>query len=163
LGATVAITYATASDKALDVADRFHARGGTALAIQADLTESTAGERAVATTIGELDRIDILVNNAGFLTFGPLAGVSASELERVLAVDVRSAFLTSQAAARHMAHGGRIISIGSCLNGRVPGPNFVLQATAKSALVGLTKGLARELGPSGINVTMIDPGLSTLK
>ncbi|MEY9877827.1 NAD(P)-dependent dehydrogenase (short-subunit alcohol dehydrogenase family) [Streptacidiphilus sp. MAP12-33] len=84
--------------------------------------------------------------------------MTAEELDRVLAVDVRSVFLTAQAAARHMGDGGRIISIGSCFNGRVPGANFVLQATAKSALVGLTKGLARELGPRGVNATIVDPG-----
>jgi 3-oxoacyl-[acyl-carrier protein] reductase len=159
LGATVALTYARASDRADEVADRIRARGGTALVVQADLTESTAGQQAVASTVREFGRIDILVNNASVLTFGPQAEVSASELDRVLAVDVRSVFLTSQAAARHMAHGGRIISIGSFFDGRVPGPNFVLQATAKAALIGLTKGLARELGPSGINVTIVDPRL----
>jgi NAD(P)-dependent dehydrogenase (short-subunit alcohol dehydrogenase family) len=98
------------------------------------------------------------VNNAGFLAYGPLAAVSAEDLDRVLAVDVRSVFLAAQAAARHMGDGGRIISIGSCFNGRVPGSNFVLQAMAKSALTGLTKGLARELGPLGITVTIVDPG-----
>ncbi|MFI2765380.1 SDR family oxidoreductase [Streptomyces echinatus] len=84
--------------------------------------------------------------------------MSTTELNRVLAVDIRSVFLTVQAAARHMGEGGRIISIGSCFNGRVPGLDFVLQAMAKSALIGLTKGLARELGPRGITATLVDPG-----
>ncbi|MEU6281060.1 SDR family oxidoreductase [Streptomyces sp. NPDC047028] len=67
-------------------------------------------------------------------------------------------FLAAQAAARHMGDGGRIISIGSCFNGRVPGANFVVQAMAKTALLGMTKALARELGPRGINATTVDPG-----
>lgn len=157
-GAAVAFTYVQAEDQARAVAKDIEADGGRALVIQADLTQPTAAAEAVEQTVRELGRIDILVNNAGFLTYGPLDEVSVDELDRVLAVDVRSVFLAAQAAARHMGQGGRIISIGSCFNGRVPGPNFVLQAMAKTALVGLTKGLARELGPRGITATIVDPG-----
>ncbi|MEU5432471.1 SDR family oxidoreductase [Streptomyces sp. NPDC020719] len=157
-GAAVALTYVQAEDQARAVAKDIEADGGRALVIQADLTQPTAAAEAVEQTVRELGRIDILVNNAGFLTYGPLDEVSVDELDRVLAVDVRSVFLAAQAAARHMGQGGRIISIGSCFNGRVPGPNFVLQAMAKTALVGLTKGLARELGPREITATIVDPG-----
>ncbi|MEV4005886.1 SDR family oxidoreductase [Actinomadura sp. NPDC049753] len=157
-GAAVALTYVQAADRAREVAEGIEADGGRAVVLQADLTRPDAAAQAVERTIGELGRIDILVNNAGFLAYGPLAEVTAAEVDRVLAVDVRSVLLSAQAAARHMGEGGRIISIGSCFNGRVPGANFVLQATAKSALAGLTKGLARELGPRGITVTVVDPG-----
>jgi 3-oxoacyl-[acyl-carrier protein] reductase len=157
-GAAVALTYVQAADQAREVAGQIEKDGGRAAVIQADLADPGAAAEAVEQTIRELGRIDILVNNAGFLAYGPLAAVSAEDLDRVLAVDVRSVFLAAQAAARHMGDGGRIISIGSCFNGRVPGSNFVLQAMAKSALTGLTKGLARELGPLGITVTIVDPG-----
>ncbi|TYC66437.1 SDR family oxidoreductase [Streptomyces sp. CB01881] len=157
-GAAVALTYVRAADRAREVARQIEAAGGRALVVQADLALPDAAAQAVERTVRELGRLDILVNNAGFLTHGPLAQVSAAELDRVLAVDVRSVFLAAQAAARHMGEGGRIISIGSCFNGRVPGAQFVLQAMAKSALTGLTRGLARELGPRGITVTAVDPG-----
>jgi 3-oxoacyl-[acyl-carrier protein] reductase len=157
-GAAVALTYVRAQDQAREVAEQIEAAGGKATTLRADLSEPDAAAKAVERTVRELGRIDILVNNAGFLAYGPLADVSVADLERVLAVDIRSIFLASQAAARHMTDGGRIISIGSCFNGRVPGGNFVLQAMAKSALVGLTKGIARELGPRGINATIVDPG-----
>ncbi len=157
-GAVVALTYVEAADHARGVAKQIEADGGRAVVIQADLTRPEAAAEAVERTVRELGRIDILVNNASFLAYGPVTEVSAEELDRVLAVDVRSVFLAAQAAARHMGDGGRIISIGSCFNGRVPGANFVLQAMAKSALVGLTKGLARELGPLGITATIVDPG-----
>jgi 3-oxoacyl-[acyl-carrier protein] reductase len=157
-GAAVALTYVQAADQAREVAKRIEANGGRAAVIQADLARPQAAAQAVDQTVRELGRIDILVNNAGFFTYGPLAEVSAAELDRVLAVDVRSVFLAAQAAAGQMSDGGRIISIGSCFNGRVPGSNFVLQAMAKSALAGLTKGLARELGPLGITATIVDPG-----
>ncbi|ARF82201.1 3-oxoacyl-ACP reductase family protein [Kitasatospora aureofaciens] len=157
-GAAVALTYVRAEEQARTVVKEIEAAGGRAVAIRADLVEPEAATRAVEETVRQLGGIDVLVNNAGFLTYGPLDEVSVEELDRVLAVDVRSVFLAAQAAARHMGEGGRIISIGSCFNGRVPGANFVLQATAKTALVGLTKGLARELGPRGITATVVDPG-----
>ncbi|KJS62635.1 3-oxoacyl-ACP reductase family protein [Streptomyces rubellomurinus] len=157
-GAAVALTYVRAEEQARAVVKEIEAAGGRAVAVRADLAEAGAAERAVETAVRELGRLDILVNNAGFLTYGPLAEVTVEELDRVLAVDIRSVFLAAQAAARHLGEGGRIISIGSCFNGRVPGANFVLQATAKTALTGLTKGLARELGPRGITATIVDPG-----
>jgi NAD(P)-dependent dehydrogenase (short-subunit alcohol dehydrogenase family) len=157
-GATVAVTYVQAAGQAEKVVARIEEEGGRAVAIRADLATPDAARLAVEQTVREFGRLDILVNNAGFLTYGPLDEVTEGELDRVLAVDVRSIFLASQAAARHMREGGRVISIGSCFNGRVPGGNFVLQAMAKSALVGLTKGLARELGPRGITATIVDPG-----
>jgi 3-oxoacyl-[acyl-carrier protein] reductase len=157
-GAAVALTYVRAEEQARDVAKRIESEGGRAVLVHADLTRPDAATAAVEQTVRELGRIDILVNNAGFLTYGPLTEVTAGELDRVLAVDIRSVFLAAQAAARHMTEGGRVISIGSCFNGRVPAENFVLQAMAKSALVGLTKGLARELGPRGITATIVDPG-----
>ncbi|MEU6972974.1 3-oxoacyl-ACP reductase family protein [Kitasatospora aureofaciens] len=157
-GAAVALTYVRAEEQARTVVKEIEAAGGRAVAIRTDLVEPEAATRAVEETVRQLGGIDVLVNNAGFLTYGPLDEVSVEELDRVLAVDVRSVFLAAQAAARHMGEGGRIISIGSCFNGRVPGANFVLQATAKTALVGLTKGLARELGPRGITATVVDPG-----
>ncbi|MEU8323810.1 SDR family oxidoreductase [Nonomuraea sp. NPDC048881] len=157
-GAAIALTYIQAADQAREVAQQVEADGGRAAVVRADLAQPNAAAEAVEQTVRQLGRIDILVNNAGFLSYGPLAEVSAADLDRVLAVDVRSVFLAAQAAARHMGEGGRIISIGSCFNGRVPGSNFVLQAMAKSALTGLTKGLARELGPRGITATIVDPG-----
>jgi 3-oxoacyl-[acyl-carrier protein] reductase len=84
--------------------------------------------------------------------------ISVEELDQILAVDVRAVFLASQAAARHMTSGGRIVNIGSSLAERVPGPGLTLYSMSKSALVGLTKGLARDLGPKGITVTLVQPG-----
>jgi len=84
--------------------------------------------------------------------------VTLEEVDRTLAIHVRAAFLASQAAARHMGAGGRIISIGSCFADRVPYPGVTLYAMSKSALVGLTRGLARDLGPRGITANVVHPG-----
>jgi 3-oxoacyl-[acyl-carrier protein] reductase len=114
--------------------------------------------RAVEQTVDQLRRLDILVNNAGIFTGGPLDQAAVQDLDRILAVDVKAVFLASQAAARHMSDGGRIITIGSALADRVPAPALTLYSMAKSALSGLTKGLARDLGPRGIRATLVQAG-----
>jgi 3-oxoacyl-[acyl-carrier protein] reductase len=157
-GVTVALTYATAADKAREVARRLEANGGRALVIRADHGDPGAPAAAVERAVDELGRLDILVNNAGVYTGGPIDELTVDQVDHVLAVDVRAVFLASQSAARHMKSGGRIINIGSSLAERVPGPTFTLYAMSKSALVGLTKGLARDLAPRGIAVTLVQPG-----
>ncbi|MDX6426047.1 MAG: 3-oxoacyl-[acyl-carrier protein] reductase [Gaiellaceae bacterium] len=157
-GAAVALTYAAAADKAQAVAKRIEDAGGRAVVIQADHSNPRAAADAVEQTVRQLGRLDILVNNAGIFAGGPLEEATEEELDRILAVDVKAVFLASQAAARHMSDGGRIISIGSALAERVPGPTLTLYSMAKSALVGLTKGLARDLGSRGIRAVLIQGG-----
>src|SRR5437763_14729562 len=125
-GAAVALTYATAADKAQAVAKQIDADSGRALVIRADNADPAAVTAAVEQTVQELGRLDILVNNAGIFTGGPLEETTAEDLDRILAVDVKAVFLASQAAARHMPDGGRIINIGSALADRVPGPTLTL-------------------------------------
>jgi 3-oxoacyl-[acyl-carrier protein] reductase len=157
-GATVALTYANAADKAQAVAEQIEADGGRAVVIHADHADPAAARAAVEQTVHDLGRLDILVNNAGIFAGGPLEETSAEELDRILDVDVRAVFFASQAAAGHMNAGGRIINIGSSLAERVPGPTLTLYSMSKSALVGLTKGLARDLGSQGITATLVQPG-----
>jgi 3-oxoacyl-[acyl-carrier protein] reductase len=99
------------------------------------------------------------VNNAGIFTAGPLDDITVEQLDQTWEVDVRAVFLASQAASRHMPEGGRIISIGSSLAVRVPTPGMTVYAMCKSALTGLTKGLARDLAPRGITVSTVQCGL----
>jgi 3-oxoacyl-[acyl-carrier protein] reductase len=158
-GAAVALTYASSADKARAVAKQIDADGGRALVIQADNADPRAVTAAVEQTVEDLGRIDILVNNAGIFTGGPLEAATVEQADRLWAVNVRAALVAAQAAARHMGEGGRIIMIGSALTERVPIPGLTLYAMAKSALTGLTKGLARDLGPRGITVTVVHGGL----
>jgi 3-oxoacyl-[acyl-carrier protein] reductase len=158
-GAAVAFTYATAADKAQAVAEQIEAGGGRALVIQADNADPGAVTAAVEQTVRILGRIDILVNNAGIIENGPLEEMTVEQADRLWAVDVRAVFVASQAAARHMTEGGRIITIGSALADRVPVPGLTLYSMAKSALTGLTRGLARDLGARGITVTVVHGGL----
>jgi 3-oxoacyl-[acyl-carrier protein] reductase len=158
-GAAVALTYATNADKAQSVAKQIDAGGGQALVIQADNADPGAVTAAVEQTVREFGRIDILVNNAGIVAGGPLEDMTIEHADQLWAIDVRAVFAASQAAAAHMSDGGRIITIGSALTERVPVPGLTLYAMAKSALTGLTKGLARDLGPRGITAVVIHGGL----
>ena len=157
-GADVALTYASAADKARAVVTEIEAAGRRGLAIAADSAHWDAVIGAVERTVDAFGRLDVLVNNAGIFPNGPLEEVTLEEIDRTLAIHVRAVFLASQAAARHMGAGGRIISIGSCFAERVPYPGVTLYAMSKAALIGLTKGLARDLGPRGITANVVHPG-----
>jgi len=157
-GTDVALTYRTDSEQAASVVGLIERAGRWGLAIQADSAEPDAVVRAVHRTADARSRLDILVNNAGIYPNGPLAEVTRDEVDHALAVHVRAAFLASQAAADRMADGGRIISIGSCFAERVPYAGLSLYAMTKAALLGLTKGLARDLGPRGSTAIVVHPG-----
>lgn len=98
------------------------------------------------------------MNNAGLATVGPLASYGPDAFDRVFAVNVRAPFLAAQTAATLMGDGGRIITIGSVVADRTPGDGATLYAASKSALHGLIRGLARDLGPRGITVNLVQPG-----
>ncbi|MBL1117058.1 3-oxoacyl-ACP reductase FabG [Streptomyces sp. 110] len=157
-GADVALTYHSQAERAADVVDRIKALGRRAWAVRVDGVDAQAVRAAVEGAAAEFGRLDILVNNAGVGVLGPIAELSLDDVDRVLAVNVRAPFLLAQAATAHLADGGRIINIGSCMAERVAFPGGSLYATSKTALTGLTKALARELGPRGITANLIHPG-----
>lgn len=134
------------------------ALGVRAIAIQADSADAAAVAAAVTQTAAEFGGLDILVNNAGIGIFAPLDGYPLADFDRTFAVNVRAVFVASQAAAQHMATGGRIINIGSCNADRMPFGGGAAYAMSKSALQGLVKGLSRDLGPRGITVNNVQPG-----
>ncbi|MFZ3207055.1 MAG: 3-oxoacyl-ACP reductase family protein [Pseudomonas sp.] len=157
-GAAVAITYVSSADKAAELVRGIEAAGGRALAIKADSADADAVRGAVSQTLSRFGRIDILVNNAGVLAIAPIEDFSLEDFDRTLAVNVRSVFVASQEAARHMTEGGRIITIGSTNADRMPFAGGSVYAMSKSAIVGLTRGMARDLGPRGITVNNVQPG-----
>jgi 3-oxoacyl-[acyl-carrier protein] reductase len=157
-GASVAFTFERNGERAAEIERQVVAEGGKALAIQADSADPAAVINAVEQTVGQFGRLDVLVNNAGVGNGGPFDGVTVEAFDRLFAVHARAPFFAAQAAARHMPNGGRIISIGTNMSGRVAFPGFSLYVASKSALGGMTRALARELGPQGITVNTVDPG-----
>ncbi|MEU9009028.1 SDR family oxidoreductase [Streptomyces sp. NPDC048479] len=157
-GVDVAITYVRGEEAAQAVVHKIEATGQRGFALRADAADAEAPGAAVGRAADRLGRLDILVNNAGVGVLGPIEGLSAGDVDQVLDVNVRAVFLAAQAAAARMERGGRIVSIGSCMAQHVPGPGGTLYAMSKSALTGLTKALARELGGRGITANLVHPG-----
>ncbi|WP_369195099.1 SDR family oxidoreductase [Streptomyces djakartensis] len=157
-GADVAVGYVNGEEAARAVVREVEALGRRAVALRADAADAAEAVGVVDAAAEALGRLDILVNNAGVGVLGPLATLSLADVDRVLAVNVRSVFLASQAAAAWMREGGRIVTVGSCMAQRVPGPGGTLYAMSKAALIGLTKALARELGGRGITADLVHPG-----
>lgn len=158
LGADVAITYVSAKERADEVVEQIKGCGRRGVAIAADSTDATAVVAAVEQTNTEFGQLDVLVNNAGIFTYGMIDEVPLEDVDRTLSIHTRAVYVASQAAVRYMTKGGRIISIGSSLAERVPYPGVALYSMSKSALVGFTRGLARDLGERGITVNLVHPG-----
>jgi 3-oxoacyl-[acyl-carrier protein] reductase len=157
-GADVAFTYQRNAERAASVVDQIKAAGRRAVAVQADSANPAEVVAAVDQAAGELGRLDILVNNAAAFLLGSLEELTLAAFEETMAVNVRAPFVATQAALRHMSAGGRIINIGSNMAERVVFPGFALYSTSKTALVGLTKALGRELGGRAITVNLVNPG-----
>lgn len=157
-GADVAFTYTSSPGKAADVVAEIESLGRKALAIQADSADPAAVTNAVETTASAFSGLNVLVNNAGVWSAGEIGDITVEEIDRVLAIHVRAPFVAATAASRHLPDGGRIITIGSNLAERVPGPGLSLYAASKAAVLGMTRGLARDLGPRGITAVVVQPG-----
>lgn len=157
-GAAVAFTYVSSAAKAEALQNSVINAGGQALAIHADSADAAAIRNAVTATVEAFGRLDILVNNAGVLAIAPLEDFTLEDFDQTLAINVRSVFIATQEAAKHMSEGGRVINIGSTNAERMPFGGGGPYAMSKAALVGLTKGLARDLGPRGITINNVQPG-----
>lgn len=157
-GADVAITLASAQQKADEVVEAIKAEGGRGLAVRADSADAGAVKNAVAHTVKTLGRLDVLVNNAGALVVAPFDEISLDDFDRMVAVNIRGVFAAAQEASRHMSKGGRIINIGSVNGDRIPFVGGSVYGMTKAAVAGLTRGLARDLGRRGITVNNVQPG-----
>jgi 3-oxoacyl-[acyl-carrier protein] reductase len=157
-GANVAITYAKDATMASAVVKAIEANGGKAIAIQADAADADAVKSAVEKAVAALGRLDVLVNNAGTAIPKPFEETTLEELNRVIDINIRGVFVTTQAALKHMNNNGRIIMIGSCVGERVLTPGLVPYSATKGAVKMFTQGLSREVGSRGITVNNVQPG-----
>src|SRR5713101_2907072 len=157
-GASVAVTYSKGADAAASVVNAIERAGGKAVAIRADAADADAVRNAVERTVTTFGRLDVLVNNAGAAIPVKVEETTLADFDRVFAVNVRGAFVATQAALKHIKSGGRIIMIGSCLGERVFMPGMAPYSATKGAIKMFSQGLARELGARGITVNNVQPG-----
>jgi 3-oxoacyl-[acyl-carrier protein] reductase len=169
IGATIAVTLAqngchvylgdTNAAGAMKVAAQLHGLGHP---IELDVGKATVAATAVDRIVGERGRLDILVNNAGILKTGPVAEASIADWDEVCRVNLSGVYYCCKAALPTMMsqRSGKIVNIAS-VSAVKGGGTFgnVLYGTTKAGVVALTKGLARELAPYGINVNAIAPGV----
>jgi 3-oxoacyl-[acyl-carrier protein] reductase len=157
-GATVAITYAKDANSASAVVKAIEVSGGKAIAIQADAADAEAVKNAVEKAVATLGKLDVLVNNAGVAIPKKFEEATLEELDRVIKINIRGTFITTQAALKHMNDGGRIIMIGSCVGERLVTPGLAAYAATKGAVKMFAQGLSREVGSRGITVNNVQPG-----
>src|ERR1700733_4454305 len=157
-GASVAFTYAKDASGASAVVKEIELNGGKAIAIQADATDVKAVEAAVEKTFATFGRLDVLVNNAGTAIPKLFEDTTLEEMDRVIDINIRGVFATTQAALKHMKDGGRIINIGSAVGERLMTPGLVPYSATKGAVKMFTQGLSREVGSRGITVNNVQPG-----
>jgi 3-oxoacyl-[acyl-carrier protein] reductase len=157
-GAKVGFTYAASGGSAEELRGEVSAQGGTAVAIRADSADAQQVTDSVDEAATALGGLDILVNNAGLSTSGLVESFELQDFDRMLAVNVRGVFVAIQCAIPYLGMGGRIVTTGSIFAVRDPRPGSAVYAMTKAALGGLTRGLARELGPRGITVNVVQPG-----
>ena len=157
-GAKVAITYTKGADAAASVVEEIERAGQKAIAIQADATDADAVEAAVERTVATFGRLDVLVNNAGTAIPKTFEETTLEELDRLIDINVRGTFVTTQAALKQMNDGGRIIMIGSAVGERALTPGLVPYSATKGAVKMFAQGLSREVGSRGITVNNIQPG-----
>jgi 3-oxoacyl-[acyl-carrier protein] reductase len=157
-GARVAITYAKGADAAASVVKSIEAAGGKAVAIQADAVKAETIKAAIGKAVAELGALDVFVNNAGTAIPKRFEEATIEELDAVINLNLRGAFVATQAALKHMNRGGRIILIGSCVGERMMTPGLVAYAATKGAIKMFAQGLSREVADREITVNNIQPG-----
>jgi len=159
-GANVAISYVASPDKAEAVVAQLKARGVEARAFKADQASPAEVEQLVKDVAKTFGRLDILVNNAGVAAGGSVDDpkVDTAALARQDAINVHGVIAAIRTASQLMGEGGRIVTVGSMLADHVAFPGLADYVATKAAIVGYTKGAARDLGPRGITVNVVQPG-----
>jgi len=158
-GYAVTLDYHTHADTATAIAQEITSRGGSALVLQADVGVVADLQKLVQTTVATFGRVDLLVNNAGVEKPTSFFEVTEDSWDQQLAVDLKGAYFTAQAAARQMAAqgGGVIINISS-VHEDIPMVGNAAYCAAKGGLRMLTRTLAPELAPHGISIVNVGPG-----
>lgn len=149
-GVNVAFTFIRSEERAQNLVARIEALGVQGLALKVDSADSVELSVAILKARDAMGRFDILVNNAAIYDLKSIEEFSLSDFDRHIEVNVRAVFMAIKTSVPLMQSGGRIVTVGSNIAERVARPGLSLYAMTKSALIGMTKGAARDLGASGI-------------
>jgi 3-oxoacyl-[acyl-carrier protein] reductase len=164
-GALVVVNYRTSAEAAAAVVEEIETAGGEAFAVPGDVSSVPGIREFFQRVDAELtdrrgsNEFDILINNAGVLLMGNVASSSERDFDRIFAVDVKGPFFVTQAAIPRLRDGGRIINISSAAT-QHPSPRYAAYSMAKAAVNALSVALAVELGPRGITVNALAPGMT---
>lgn len=158
-GFAIAVNYATSAGKADEVVAQIEKAGGTALAVQADVSDPDAVVGMFKTVKETLGDVAVLVNNAGITDDGLVMRMTPDQWDSVMNTNLRSAFLCTKAALRSMvrARSGRVINMSS-VSGISGNPGQANYAASKAGVIGFTKSVAKEVGSRGITVNAVAPG-----
>jgi glucose 1-dehydrogenase len=170
IGAAVAVSLAAnglavmaadiAPEAAAATARTITARGGDALGLHVDVTRRASVAQLLDATLTRFGRLDVLVNNAGIIDYAPVLELTEAAWDRVLAVNLKGAFLCAQAAAAAMAERGAagiVVNVTS-ISAELPEPDCLHYGVSKAGLAYLTRALALGLAPCGIRVVAVAPG-----
>ena len=159
-GYAVAVNYCSSEDRALALVEELRAEGHTAMAVRADVSDPEQVRAMVDNVLDKFCQLDILVCNAGRSWVGLLGDMTPEEWRELFAVNLDSVFYCCKAVMPHMIHRkrGKIITISS-MWGQVGASCEAAYSASKAGVIGLTKALAKELGPSGITVNCVAPGV----
>ena len=158
-GAAVAVNYSGSKAEAEKIVADIKKSGGKAIAVQANVANPDTIGPLVETVAKELGPISVLVNNAGIYEFGAIEAITPDHFHKQFNVNVLGLLLTTQAALKHFdTKGGSVINIGSIV-GKMAFPNAAVYSATKGAVDSITVSLSKELGPKGIRVNALNPGL----
>jgi 3-oxoacyl-[acyl-carrier protein] reductase len=158
-GASVVVNYASSKAGAERVVSDISAKGGKAVAVQADVAKPADIQRLFARTKEAFGRLDVLVNNAGIYEFAPLEQVTPEHFHKQFDLNVLGLILATQEAVKHFGpDGGSVVNISSVVSTAAPPTTSVYSGT-KAAVDAVTRSLAKELGPRKIRVNSINPGM----
>ena len=157
-GAAVIVNYASSKAGADKVVAEIEAAGGKAVAVGGDVSKQADAENLVVKAIEHFGRLDVLVNNSGVYEFASIETITEQHYRRMFDINVFGTLLVTQAAVKHLGQGGSIINIGSAVTRITPAESAVYTGT-KGAVDAITGVLARELGPRGIRVNAVNPGM----
>ena len=157
-GASVVVNYASSKEGADKVVAEIAAAGGKAVAVKGDVSKAGDAKAIVDSAVKSFGRLDILVNNSGVYEFSPLEEITEDHFHRQFNINVLGLLLVTQAAAKHLGDGASIVNIGSLVT-RITPPHSAVYTGTKGAVDAITGVLSRELGPKGIRVNTVNPGI----